>query len=89
MHKQTSRDAYMQYKRGGQAMIADYDSILNSLALNPNGFTRNEIAEITGIPINRVTARVHELLEDEVLKTQGRRESQTTGYVGEVIKLKN
>lgn len=87
MQQQTSRDAYMQYKRGGQAMRQDYDRIISCLEINPNGFTRNEVAKITGIPINRITGRINELLEDDVLKTEGRRQSQTTGYIGEIIKL--
>jgi len=87
MHKQTSREAFEKYKRGGHAMQRDYDRIVRCLALNPKGFTRNEIAAITAIPINRVTARVNELIEDGFLKHEARRASQTTGYVGEVVKL--
>ncbi len=87
MYKQTSREAFEKYKRGGHAMQRDYERIVRCLALNPKGFTRNEIAAITAIPINRITARVNELIEDGHLKTQGQRASQTTGHMGEVVKL--
>ena len=68
--KDTSLEAYRQTYFSGQAHHKRY-KVYTYITENPN-CTRHQIAMQTGIPINVVTPRVKELLDDGLIYENGK-----------------
>ena len=83
MVRQTSLMAYEQHINA----VSQRDKIFCLIRNTVGGITRQEIAQITNIPINAVCGRVKELLDNRIIKENGVRKNKTGrhAYVLEVM----
>lgn len=81
--RDTSIDAYC-----GAKISAGQRRVLDFLAKYPNrDWTRNELATMSGIAINIITARVHELLAAGHLQERDRRACKFSGKQAHPVRL--
>lgn len=81
--RDTSIEAYH-----GIDISAGQSAIVSFLLRHPNiTFTRGEISKLSGIPINSVTGRVHELIQCGVLEERVRRADKFSGKQCHPVRL--
>lgn len=77
--RDTSRDAYRNAARSGELTRQQGEILALVTSGRRADWTRKEISEASGIPINAVTGRVHELMEKDRLEELERRACTITG----------
>lgn len=82
----TSANAYHAMERNGR-LFETTQMILDALNNCPDGMTRREIEQATGLRINQVAGRVNEMLKRGILKEGERRKCSITGNVVNVVKV--
>lgn len=80
--RESSIDCYhgIDLNRGQAKVIA-------FLVEHPGEYTRNEIAKLSGIPINAVCGRINELIESGAVEERVRRTDRYTGKQSHGIRL--
>lgn len=84
---QTKLESYLQIRKEFLGMIGQQREILE--LLHEGDFTRNEIAERSGLRINVVCARVNELLKEGYVAVNGTRIDPHTKMSNEVLQYGN
>lgn len=86
MIRESSHRTYEQITRNGIATRSQ-QIVLDAIADHPDGLTRREIEEATGLRSGSVTGRVNELIALELLREDGIRSCNITGRRVHVVKI--
>lgn len=84
--RQTSLSAYRQMQDSGR-IIETTEQILFALMANPEGLTRRELEDKTGLRINQISGRVKELINSKRVVEDGKRACRITGNTVFVVKI--
>lgn len=82
--RQTSLSAYHQMQQSGR-LLETTEMILFALMRHPEGLTRRELEEETGLRINQIAGRVNEMLRRGRVVENGKRPCRVTGNMVFVV----
>lgn len=84
--RQTSLSAYHQMQQSGR-LLETTEMILFALMRHPEGLTRRELEDETGLRVNQIAGRVREMLDKGRVIEDGQRACSVTGNVVNVVKI--
>jgi len=83
---ETSFTALRKIEADG-TMVGSVGKIIDLLACRPDGLTRREIEELTGLRPNQVSGRVRELIKQKRVVENRHRACSITGNEAKVVEL--